>query len=133
MQVNFLTILVGAVINMIIGSLWYSQALFGKQWMKLVGKSDSELKKADVKKLYLLTAITALILAYVLDRFIIISGASDLVSGLKIGFWVWLGFVAATTLSDYLFAGRPIKLYYINVGYYLVSTLLMGALLAVWR
>ena len=40
-------VIVTALIGYIIGALWYSPLLFGKQWMKLTGKTD-----ADVEAFY---------------------------------------------------------------------------------
>ena len=37
-DVNYLAVLVAAIINMVIGSIWYSPSMgFGKSWMKYSG------------------------------------------------------------------------------------------------
>lgn len=48
------------------------------------------------------------------------------------GFWNWLGFVAPVTLGAVLWEGKHWKLWFLNNGYYLVTLLLMGAVLALW-
>lgn len=131
--INLLTVLVAALINMVIGALWYSPVLFAKPWMKLIGKKEADMNMKGAQKYYLITFVGALVMAYILAHFIIYTNSMNWMKGAQTGFWVWLGFVATTQLPDYLFAGRPLKLYAINSGYYFVSLLLMGALLAVWR
>ena len=38
-QINFLAVLVGGVINMAVGFVWYGP-LFGKLWLRLIGKTN---------------------------------------------------------------------------------------------
>jgi len=129
---NWLAIIVGALINMVLGSLWYAPFAFAKPWMSLTGKKTMGEKK-DTTKTYAILIVSALVMSYVLMHFVQASGANSWLWGAKIGFWLWLGFTAATTISDYLFVGRPWKLYAINAGYYLVISLVLGALFGVWH
>lgn len=50
-----------------------------------------------------------------------------------VGFWNWLGFVAPVTLGGVLWEGKPWKLWGLNNGYQLLSLLVMGVILALWR
>ena len=129
-QVNYLAVLLAAVCAMVIGSLWYGP-LFGNQWMKLVGLSKADINKGEMPKMYGAMMLGAIIEAYVLSHFIHYAGAYTLINGMKTGAWAWLGFAAATSIGNYLFAKRPMKLYYIDTGYALVNLLAMGAILAV--
>lgn len=132
---NYVAILIGAVINMVVGMLWYSHVLFGKEWMRLIGKSEKDIKAAasQMNKLYGIIFISALILSYIMMVFIRNFGVMDVMGGVRVGFLAWLGFSAATTISDYLFAGRSLKLYLINSGYYLVVFLLLASIFSVWH
>lgn len=130
---NYLAVLVGALINMAVGSLWYSPVLFAKSWMKLIGVKEMGKPGKEMGKLYGIAFVAALVMSYVLMRIMMDLHVTDAVWGIKIGLWVWLGFTAATTVSDYLFAKRPLKLYAINTGYYLVVSVLLGALFGVWH
>lgn len=129
---NYLAILVGALINMVVGALWYSPVLFSKQWMKLTGLKEMGSKK-EMPKMYAITFVAAIVMSFILMKLITDLHVMGALWGVKVGLWVWLGFTAATTISDYLFAKRPLKLYAINVGYYLVVSVLLGALFGVWH
>ncbi len=134
-MVNGLAVVVAAIAGMVIGAFWYSPSFFGTQWMKLSGMSKKALAKAQKKgmgKTYLAAFIAVLIMSYVLAQFIKYTKANTIAEGAVIGFWLWLGFIATTMLNSVLWEQRPRKLYYINVGHYLITLLIMGAILAVW-
>ena len=129
--VNYWAILVGAISNMIVGSVWYSKALFAEQWMKALGKKKEELGSPQTAMVVMF--IGALVQSYILAHFIAFAGEKTPVGGAKIAFWAWLGFVAVVQLGGSLFEGRPMKLFKINVGYSLVALLIMGAILGAWH
>lgn len=130
--INFWAVLGAAVGAMIVGFVWYAQAVFGKAWMKAIGKNESDLKKDNMAGMFLLTFIGALVTAYVLAHLVKYTNATTVSLGLQAGFWSWLGFVAPTTGANYLFEGKPFNLYLITAGHQLVALLLMGAILAAW-
>ena len=131
--INYLAVVVAALVSMVVGFVWYS-FLFGKAWMKAVNITQKGLAsgRKEANKYYLIMAVASLVSAYVLAHFADYVGASTVGEGLALGFWVWLGFVAATSLGDYLFSGRPKNLYLINNGSLLVSMLAMAVILAIW-
>lgn len=134
-NINYLAVLVAAVISMGMGAAWYSKALFGKQWMKLSGISQKDIDKQKgdgMAKSYAIAFLGSLVTAFVLAIFIEIVGAITVVGGIKVGFLVWLGFVATTTLGSILWENKPQELYALNNGYNLLSLATMGAILAAW-
>lgn len=131
-NINPLALLLAVVINMVLGSLWYSPLLFAKQWLKLTGKSESELKKTSMVQAMGLAFLTSVVMAFILVQ-VILPAPVSFVSGMVIGFWMWLGFVATSTAAPYIFERRPWGLYFINNSYNLISMMLMGGVLALWR
>lgn len=133
-EVNFLAVLASAVLSMVIGFLWYSPILFAKPWMKLSGLTPEKMKalKSQMPKIYGTSFIASLVLAFVLANLLSLTNTVTLMEALTLGFWVWLGFVATTMLNSVLYEGKPVKLYLINTGYYLVLILAMAALLINW-
>ena len=45
-QFNYLAVLASALAIFAIGGIWYSNALFSKRWVVLMGKSEEEMKAA---------------------------------------------------------------------------------------
>ena len=137
MGINLWSVLTAAVATMVLGFLWYSPLLFAKPWMILMGydPEDKE-KRAEMQKgagkMYGMSFVASLVSAAVLAKIVAITTVSSALYGMKVGFAVWLGFVAPVQLTSVLFAKQPVKLYLINTGYQLVCYLAMGAILAVW-
>jgi len=136
-EVNYLAVVLAAVASMVVGFVWYSPALFAKQWMKLTGNDMKPGNNAEMAKTYGLTFVLALITAYVLFHISALSmnffHYSNLTTGLTSAFWVWLGFIMPVQLGDVLFNKQKIQLFGINTGYRLVSLLVMGAVIGLLR
>lgn len=135
---NYLAVLVGAIINMVLGGLWYGP-LFGKAWTKLSGMTAETMdaaKRKGMSKSYALMFVGALIMSAILwhevalgSEYIKMYGAW---SGVITGAWLWLGFVAPTTVGMVLWEGKPWKYWFIVSGYYLVALAILGGMFAVW-
>ncbi len=134
-MVNYVAVLVTAIAGYVIGMLWYSPPLFGKQWMKLSGITEKDIakqKKKGMGKQMLVAFIVALVMSYVLAYFVGFLGATTFVAGAMLGFWFWLGFLATTQINPVLWAGQPFTLYLLHTAHYLVALAVMGGILAVW-
>jgi hypothetical protein len=77
-------------------------------------------------------AIGSLIMSFILANFVQVAGALSLIDGMSVAFWAWLGFAVPLLLNEVLWQSKPMKLYLINIGYQLVSFVLMGAIVAAW-
>lgn len=130
-EINVVTILIAAVVNMVVGFVWYSPILFAKQWSKLTGRKANEM--GDGTSTYAITTLGAIVQALILAHFVAYAGATTASKGAIVGFWLWLGFVAIPQKVNTLFAGTRKKLWAINTGYFLVVLLINGALFAAWR
>ena len=136
-QVNDLAVLVSAVLIFILGGLWYSKALFAKRWIALMGKSEEELKAASASSNMPLMFVGAFVcglliawtLAIVMNHFPPFTAPR----GAAVGGLCWLGFAGSTSFATALFSLQPKQLWLINSGYNLVSFVLAGIILAMWR
>lgn len=129
-DVNYLAILVAAIVSMVTGSVWYGP-LFGKTWRQLVGKTEESVRKGAVQAM-VIAAVSALVTAYVLAYISSYAQASTWQEGAVVGFWVWLGFVATTLLVHASFEDKPKNLYLLNVGSHLIEFVVMGAIIGAW-
>ncbi|MBI3120595.1 MAG: DUF1761 domain-containing protein [Candidatus Kerfeldbacteria bacterium] len=128
---NYWAVLVAAAASMVIGSVWYSPMLFGNVWMKLVGKTQEDIKGNRMAPMTW-AIVFALVTAWILGVVIAWAGASSVGEGLQVGFWMWFGFVLTSMAMNAMFEGRPAKLLWINLGNQLVSLLVAGAILGGW-
>lgn len=131
-----LQIAVTAIVAMIIGSLWYSPILFGKQWIKLMGWTDTDIQTAKNKggmwKTYLGQFIVSAISFIVLSFFIQQTDAYGWMDGALLGFFAWLGFVMPKDAASLMWEGRSMKLTLITTGASLVTFIVAGAILTSW-
>jgi len=132
-EINYLAVFVSTVLIFLLGGLWYSPLLFAKQWMSVINKSEEELKKDAKPTNYLVAFLQGLISVYILAIFISWAQAATLGSGAWIGFMCWFGFAGTTSLVHSIFGGRNSKLWMIDSGYTLVSFIIAGIILAVWK
>jgi hypothetical protein len=136
--INYWAVLVSALVPMVIGFLWYGP-LFGKIWVKLAGISEAAMQQAKEKGMlwaFGFQIVGALLIAFVMAHTLIFASAytqtSGYMAGLMNAFWSWLGFIVPVTMGPFLWEGKSWKLWALNAGYYLVSMLIMGVILAVW-
>jgi hypothetical protein len=130
---NYLALFVAAVAMMALGFVWYAKPVFGKAWMKLLGKKEEDMDKSGMPVVFLVMFVLTLVEVCVLSHVLDFAGAVSAVDGIRTGAWMWLGFVLPTMGSGYLFLKKSWKLFAIDAGYHLVGLALMGAILGVWR
>ena len=122
-----LAALVSAIASFILGALWYSPLLFGNFWLKESGMTTEKMaaaKQKGMKKLYLFNFISTFITAWAV-AYIVSNQTFYLADALPLMFICWLGFIAATSFGSVIWEGKSVKYFSINVGYHLVSIVLM--------
>jgi uncharacterized protein DUF1761 len=138
--VNWLAILVAAIVIFMLGGLWYSPVLFSKRWIALQNKTEEQMRAeaaaANMPLMYTSAFLTALITAGAMAM-VFAHIANDMpmnaAHGALLGAILWLGFAATTSYATALFSGKPRQLWVIDSAYNLVSFVLAGIILAVWR
>ena len=131
-HINWLAVIVAAVLNMVIGGLWYSPMLFGKMWMQLSGFSEADKEKAaqsGMAKMYIMQFIFTLLFATFLGHF----QAASIGEAITWGIVLWIGVVLPVTIGDYLWMKRSMKLYMINIAQFLVIIIVDNILFASWH
>jgi hypothetical protein len=134
-KINYLAVIVAAIIHFMIGGLWYG-LIFGNKFIELIGWSPEKLQQVGNQnhtKEYVFAFLSSLVLVYILCHFIQYTNARTAFAGIQTAFWLWLGFVATTQLATVVFEERNVGLYLLNISYQLVACMITGALLAVWR
>lgn len=133
-DINYWLVLLGVVISIIIGSVWFSPLMFGKLWMKINGvehKSKEELKamQKEMGSAYILQALLSAM--HVLTMFMLI----EIFYPFGFSWWyavvfIWVGFVIPIQAGDLLWGNTPkglrVKKFLVNATYQLVSMLIIG-------
>lgn len=125
-NINFLAILIAAAVMMVLGAIWYSRLLFGNAWMKANSLNNEDLQSGQNGTLYVITAFSAMILGFALEVLATNLKLDTTQEALTLGFLVGFGIVLTTTIPDYIFSSRGMRLLLINVFYPIVAVVLMS-------
>lgn len=127
--VNWLAVVVGMVVSMVLGFLWYGP-LFGNTWLQLIGKSAEEIESDPT--MYIKTAVAAFVAMLFLNMVVSSLGATTFVSGLIVGALTFVGFGATQTFVYTTFEGPSEKVWLLFSEYQILVFAIMGGVFAVW-
>ena len=136
--VNYVAVLVAAIVSMVVGFVWYGPMLFAKPWMKAMGLTQEKMKQDQSRlgKIYTISFILSLLTAYIMTHVMVFSENffhyPPVTTGVTTAIWMWLGFVMPVQATDWLFGGKSFNLFSINTGYQLASLLGMGITLGLF-
>ena len=137
-HVNYLAVIAAAVSAMIVGFVWYSQLLFGRLWLKIIGKenlsiAEQEHIKKEVGPYVGIMFAGTIVGAFVFSLFVKWLNVYTVFQVMLVGFWAWLGFIFPVSLGTALFSGKEKglvwSLFMVQTGHSLVGMLVMRAIL----
>lgn len=138
LSVNYFAIVVGAVLSMVIGAVWYGP-LFGKKWLEIVGATAEDLEarkkmQAAAGPLYVVQFVLTLFQVLVLAHLI---ADTTRVGGLERSLWIWAAFVIPTLAGAVMWTNeegrRKWARFLIQGGYQLTIFIVFGLLLQYWK
>ncbi len=167
---NFVAIIVAALIPMVIGFIWYHPKVFGNTWMQVAGMTEEKVKTGNMALIFGLSFLLSLMLAVSVhtisfhDNFVsgalyyVTDGTMNPDPASEAGRWLeyyktnlaasnhtfkhgaFHGFFIAGLMialpimaTNALFERKNFKYVAVNVGYWLLTLMLMGGLLAAWQ
>lgn len=179
MHINFLAVLVAALVPMIIGFIWYNPKVFGDLWAKEAGMTEDKIKGANMPLIFGLSFLFSLILSmgvntiathdafvygstyYIekeakehsgtdtttlhqahewLNTYQTTMANNDLYTshrwshGLAHGFLIaGLFLMVPIIVTNALFERKSFKYIMLNIGYWMLTLITMGIIIAAWR
>ncbi len=143
-DVNLVAVLVAAVANFVIGFMFHGP-LFGKTWMRLANVTPTGNEKfSDMYGQMFWNLVSNFVAAFVLALlFSLITSKEniysffapvngDVMCGLIVAFWLWLGFIVTSSSAEVIWMKRSTKLWIFEMFSSLVAMLAMGAIIAAW-
>lgn len=124
-NVNIFEIVGAALVGFLIGGLWYGP-LFGKAWQRLSDLSDETIKSANMLAVFGGTFALNLLAAVMLAHMYSAAGNPALRISTQMGFGIGFFFVATSIGVNYLFSRKPLKLFLIDAGYWVLAYTAMG-------
>jgi hypothetical protein len=77
--------------------------------------------------------VSAAVIATAISCVTQLTGPQTALRGIRVAAMLWLGFVVTTWATEYIFEVRPLSLFAINAGFWLLGMILMGAIVGGWK
>lgn len=71
MHVNFVAVLVAALVPMIMGFIWYNPKVMGAAWMRETGLTEEKMKSANMAVIFSLSFVFSFMLAFSMQLLVI--------------------------------------------------------------
>ena len=130
--VNYLAVVVAAVVALVIGFIWYSPRVFGNRWMAYLGTTQAQLGNPGPTGM-LVGVVASLINAWALAVLALNLGGKSVTDGVLLGVLAWLGFMATITAAQISFEKKSRGLWVLNNAHNLLVQVIMAAIVTAWR
>ncbi|HQQ97060.1 MAG TPA: DUF1761 domain-containing protein [Cyclobacteriaceae bacterium] len=138
-DINFPAVALCVLLSFLLGFMWYA-ALFTKPWTKEMGYDPSmRPDKKQMMKGMMLSVVGNFLFVWMLAfylagwRYFPNSNDMGLISfAVNSALSVWLGFFVPVHLSKIVWERHSWKLFFINSGYNLVTSIVVAIILAAW-
>ena len=133
-DVNWLAIIVGTIIYMVLGFLWYGP-LFGKAFIAATGYSPPEEGQDPGPAIYAAPGIAYLIMSIATAMLAEATGSTTVGEGVVLGLVLGVGFAVTLTLVSSTFSQglpSPWALTLITGSYNLVALVIVAVLVSAW-
>jgi hypothetical protein len=130
---NYLATIAAAIACFLFEAVWYT--VFMKTWLNGIGRTMQWLESSGMNPAiqYGTALVMALVMATAISCVTQLTGKQTALRGIKVAALLWTGFVLTTWSTEYIFEVRPIGLYLVNAGYWLLGMTLMGAIVGGWK
>jgi hypothetical protein len=135
-QINWIAVLVAAVVYFVIGAAWFAPATFGRPWMAAIGWDESRPRPEMNPVSYVGPAAFYLVASIATALLAAATGSDTLPEGIVLGLVVGLGYALVVTATDAVFdpnKPKPWTWFAISGAYHVVSLILVGAIVAAWQ
>ncbi len=128
-DLNWLAVILAGLAYFVLGAVWYSNLLFGKQYRAALGVSEGG--GSPPAGPLIVNLIGWLVAALAMGLLATAIGADGFAEGAMLGIVVWLGFVFTHQIVNDVYQGSSMALAKINGPYNLLGFVIMGVILAV--
>lgn len=142
MDINWIAMIVAAIIPLVTGFIWYNPKVFGTAWMKESGMTMEKAQSMNPGKTYGLAVVFSFLAAFFLWGQVMFGGGGGEIHGTDPymtfkhgafhGVLITIMIVLPVFATNALFEQKSFKYVAINVGYWAVTFALMSGLLNAW-
>jgi hypothetical protein len=137
MEINYPLIILAAVVQFVLGALWYSPVLFGNTWMKVMGaekftKEEIVKMQKEMGPFYALQFVLGLITIFVLASNLAYNNLSG-AGAYAYAFFMWFGYIMPIQVGSVIWGSTAKKFWLrqilIMISYQLVAFMLITFIL----
>jgi len=161
MEINYLAILVAAIVPLILGFIWYNPKFLGTVWMREAEMTEEKIKSGNMAVIFGLSLLLSFLLAFFVQTITIHQfGALGMIGGDPSaegilpsfqafmddygtnyrtfkhgafhGLLVGIFIVFPVMATNGMFERKSWKLIFINSGYWTITLIVMGAIVCGW-
>ena len=71
MHINFIAVLIAAIVPMVMGFIWYNPKVFGTAWMAASGMTEEKAKQSNMAVVFGVSFLMSLMLAFIMQSMVI--------------------------------------------------------------
>jgi hypothetical protein len=134
--INWLAVIVGALIYFILGAAWYSPVLFARPWQAAIGWDESRPQPQTNPLTYVVPAVLYLIAAIATALLAAATGTDTLNEGIVLGLVTGLGYALPMVGVEATFdpnKPKPLVWFAITTAYHLIGFVVLGVVIAIWQ
>jgi hypothetical protein len=134
-QLNWLAVIVGAVIYFALGALWYSPMLFARPWQRSIGWDPERTPPEMSPMTYVVPFLAYLVMAAAVGMIAAAAGSDTLADGIVLGLVLGIGLSLMHTLVDATFdpnKPQPWTWFAINGSYHALGLLIVAVIVSAW-
>ncbi len=135
-DINWLAVIVSAVVYYSIGAAWYSPALLGKPWMRSIGwDPDSGPPEMTVKD-YTVPLIAYFVAAIGVAMLAAATGSNSFGEGVALGLVLGIGVAAVIAYVTSAFdptRKAPMTWFGVTAGYHVLGLLITAVVVSIWN
>jgi len=132
-RINHLAVLAAALLQMLVGALWYSRFAFFTIWAEGIGLDPAVAENPEGWPLrFAFAFVASLVVAYGMAVLVLRLGLRSAAAGLRLGLLIGATLAAATLAVHHSFAHRGPAVIAVDSAMEIVSFALVGLLLAAW-
>jgi hypothetical protein len=135
-QLNWLAVVVAALVYFVLGAIWYAPPTFGRIWQRSIGWDPDAAPPQMQVTGYLIPLVAYLVMAAATAMLAAATGSTDVQGGLTLGVVIGVAFALGRTAVDAAFdPHKPQKWVWFAVtsGYHLVGIVLVAIIVSVWQ
>lgn len=129
-EINYLAVIVAAIVGFGIGAVWYAPPVLGRRWMQLTGRTPENATGENTVLAMGLAFLATLIGVLALALFI--GKDAGWQTGLVAGLVAGIGIASMAIVINGIFEAKSKELLAINSGYQILVFAVAGTILGAW-